>query len=123
MNKLQIDIGRFARPRVAGDADYVSAITEMFAQMGHPDPQAWERTPRICAAVEMAPAAQCVAVTRHWHAELGKMKRDTQSERMCLGEVDMEPADYLKLFKEHVAPTIVLAARGELHDYPDSAAG
>lgn len=114
MTRPNMDLARFTRPRQEGDADYVKGITDILTELGHPEPQKWTQDPKITMAKDMPPAAQCVAVTKYWFFELGKMQRDTQSERYCLGEVDQDSADYLRLFKEHVGPTIAMVAKGEL---------
>ena len=114
MTRPNMDLERFTRPRKEGDVDYVQEITTILTELGHPEPAKWTENPKIALAKTMAPAAQCVAVTKYWHFELGKMGRDTQSERYCLGEVDQESADYLRLFREHVGPTIAMVAKGEL---------
>jgi hypothetical protein len=105
-------IDQFMVDRREGDFDYVTAITQTLADLGHPNPKAWEEYEKIKQVRNSNPLVQASACMQFWRMFLMTSQKNTEAERFCLGDPAIDPADFMKLFRLRVAPTLVRMAIG-----------
>lgn len=97
----------FDEERKEGDPDLVAEITSLLVQANHPTPQRWLSSPLIQeAAFPCTPKLQLFLINRYWRVELGRVP-NTQPERYCLMDGDVNYKEYLASFARHVVPRIV----------------
>jgi len=99
----------FPEVRQPGDPDAVAEITAILQAAGHPTPTAWESDSLIQEAKPAAPKLQRFLINRYWRLKLASLEPTvhTQAERYCLIDDDIKHEDYIRVFGEHVAPTLV----------------
>lgn len=97
----------FLQPRNETDIDLLEAVTNILVDLGHPTPRAWLENDYPREAIGKNPAFQRFLINRHWRISLGLCSTEnTTRERYCLFE-DGSDADYLKVFRDVIAPTLV----------------
>ena len=95
--------------RLPGDVDLVAEIVKIFLALGHRDPDAWTKHSLIEEAKGKNPKLQRFLINRYWRLQLGACSENTTAARFCLMDNNLESpaAEYLKIFKEHVAALII----------------
>lgn len=96
----------FTEERQPTDIDLVEQITQLLVSAGHPHPTAWQQRPQIQEAKPAHPKLQRFLINRYWRTVLGLCAENTTRERYCLIDTGSDE-EYLKIFKEAVAPSIV----------------
>jgi hypothetical protein len=77
-------------------------ITNILAQLGHPNPAFWISDPILCNTT----LSERQSVNRYWRQYLGNLNVDTSEGRFCLNDNEQE-SSYLFYFKTKVAPLII----------------
>ena len=107
MTKLQTH--RFSAPRKEVDRCLVREITDLFASMGHTNPQRWLESVDALSTLRNSPShLQRFLINRHWRVVLGLQDRSTEAERYHLFDDGDDVDVWLKVFANNVAPTIVM---------------
>ena len=95
-----------AHQRQPGEIDYVEKITEIFRELGHPNPENWTQCDLIQQAAGQNSLMQRFLINRHWRIELIRRPEDTQYVRYMLMDVCDDEA-YFDVFKKSIAPFLL----------------
>ena len=106
-----ITANAFNESRQPGDIDLVNEITFILISVNHPEPTNWTKDPIIIEAMNAAPKLQRFLINRYWRTQLGLCTQSTTRERFCLVDTGSYE-EYLTIFKDAVAPSIVKYSAG-----------
>jgi hypothetical protein len=95
--------------RLPTDPDLVKEIVKIFLGLGHLDTDGWTKNPTVEEAKDKNPKLQRFLINRYWRLTLGNCSENTTAARFCLMDTnpDLDALEYLKIFKQHVAPLII----------------
>ena len=96
----------FLKPREENEIDLISEITSILQSLSHVNPSGWLNGSEIQEAVGKNSKFQRFLINRYWRIRLGMCQESTTRERYCLIDTG-EDAEYLQIFRDAVAPTIV----------------
>lgn len=95
-------------PIQSGDINLVEGVDQILKELGYKDPFNWKSHPEVAQAAQFRPRGQVFLINRYWRWALGRVKQDTSRERFSLNDQIDPDREYLKLFRELIAPSIVL---------------
>lgn len=111
-----------AAPEATGDLPVaenpllVGKITQVLRDLGHPTPEFWEAQVHPHAHSVADDGIQRFLINRYWRETLGALDDDTINARYCLIEPkECSVEDWLRSFREGVAPAVVKLQVGVLH--------
>lgn len=96
----------FLKPREENEIDLISEITSILQSLNHINPSGWLAGNEIQEALGKNSKFQRFLINRYWRIRLGMCQESTTRERYCLIDTG-EDTEYLQIFRDAVAPTIV----------------